>query len=235
MLKKIVFNGYTGQMNARFSQGQDSGVPCALILQPNLKHGNALSNRITSHIFYSFVKNNFSTLHVSFNWDENLVDAEKSTKELADVAAALDWLQLQNSESANFWIASFSFGAWIAMQLLMRRPEIEGFVIASPTVETQDFSFLSPCPISGIILHGGADSLVNEELVAQFVTKLRNQKNSKIEYSVISEADHFFIKCLPRLTQLIDGYLKERANSLKRFDPNQLRRDRKRRRLPVSA
>ncbi|GIX14365.1 MAG: hypothetical protein KatS3mg118_2324 [Paracoccaceae bacterium] len=30
------------------------------------------------------------------------------------------------------WVAGFSFGAWIGMQLLMRRPEIAGFVAVSP-------------------------------------------------------------------------------------------------------
>jgi alpha/beta superfamily hydrolase len=235
MLQKVVFNGYTGQMNARFSPAQDAGLPCALILQPNLQHGNALSNRVTSHMFYAFVKNGFSTLHVNFNWDETPLDVDRGSKELADTAAALDWLQLKNSESVSFWIAGFSFGAWAAMQLLMRRPEIEGFVIASPAVETQDFSFLSPCPVSGFVAQGGCDTVVSEELVAQFVSKLRSQKSSEIEYSVISEADHFFIRFLPEFTQLIDGYLKRRIRSLKRTDPNQLRRDRKRRRLSVSV
>ena len=37
------------------------------------------------------------------------------------------------------------------MQLLMRRPEIEGFVAVSPPANLYDFSFLSPCPAAGFI------------------------------------------------------------------------------------
>ena len=43
-------------------------------------------------------------------------------------AAALDWAQSVNPDARSCWIAGVSFGAWIGMQLLMRRPEIEGFI-----------------------------------------------------------------------------------------------------------
>jgi alpha/beta superfamily hydrolase len=40
------------------------------------------------------------------------------------------------------------------MQLLMRRPEIEGFISIAPMANRYDFSFLAPCPSSGLIVHG---------------------------------------------------------------------------------
>ena len=43
---------------------------------------------------------------------------------------------------------------WIGMQLLMRRPEIEGFISIAPPANLYDFSFLAPCPSSGLIIHG---------------------------------------------------------------------------------
>ena len=44
--------------------------------------------------------------------------------ELSDAAAALDYIQRNNSNSNESWVIGFSFGALISMQLLMRRPEI---------------------------------------------------------------------------------------------------------------
>ena len=44
--------------------------------------------------------------------------------ELADAAAALDWLERENFDNSQCWVSGFSFGSLIAMQLLMRRPEI---------------------------------------------------------------------------------------------------------------
>ena len=46
------------------------------------------------------------------------------------------------------------------MQLLMRRPEISGFISAAPPANTYDFSFLAPCPSSGLIINGSNDRLV---------------------------------------------------------------------------
>jgi len=37
--------------------------------------------------------------------------------ELSDAAAALDWLQTMNADAKSCWIAGYSFGAWIGMQL----------------------------------------------------------------------------------------------------------------------
>ena len=46
------------------------------------------------------------------------------------------------------------------MQLLMRRPEINRFVAISPQPNVYDFSFLSPCPASGLMIYGKKDELV---------------------------------------------------------------------------
>ena len=56
-------------------------------------------------------------------------------------AAALDWLEKENFDNSQCWISGFSFGSLIAMQLLMRRPEINRFVAISPQPNVYDFSF----------------------------------------------------------------------------------------------
>ena len=40
-----------------------------------------------------------------------------------------------------------SFGSWIAMHLLMRRPDIEGFVSIAAPANRFDFSFLAPARV----------------------------------------------------------------------------------------
>ena len=46
------------------------------------------------------------------------------------------------------------------MQLLMRRPEINRFVCISYQPNVYDFTFLSPCPSSGMMIYGKKDELV---------------------------------------------------------------------------
>ena len=58
------------------------------------------------------------------------------------------------------------------MQLLMRRPEINGFVSISPPANLRDFSFLAPCPSSGLIMHGDKDNIASFDSTKILVEKL---------------------------------------------------------------
>jgi alpha/beta superfamily hydrolase len=116
-------------------------------------------------------------------------------------------MQQHNPNSSGCWVAGFSFGAWIGMQLLMRRPEIQGFLSVALPANMYDFSFLAPCPSSGLIVHGGADALVPPDSVAKLVQKLSQQRGIKIDLEVIPGADHFFTGSLDQLVAALDGYL----------------------------
>ena len=127
--------------------------------------------------------------------------------ELSDAASALDWMQSFNANASACWVGGFSFGAWIGMQLLMRRPEIDGFVSVAPPANVFDFSFLAPCPSSGLIVHGTADDLVPEPSVAKLATKLASQRNIRVKYRTIEGANHFFGTHLDTLSGMVDSYL----------------------------
>ena len=109
-----------------------------------------------------------------------------------DAAAALDWAQAVNPEARACWIAGVSFGSWIGMQLLMRRPEIEGFVSVAPPANRFDFSFLAPCPSSGLFIHGDQDRVAPFKEVTGLIEKLKTQKGIVIEHAVVEGANHFF-------------------------------------------
>jgi alpha/beta superfamily hydrolase len=70
-----------------------------------------------------------------------------------------------------------------------------------------DFSFLAPCPSSGLIVHGGADALVPQDSVAKLVQKLSQQRGIKIDLEVIPGADHFFTGHLRELGTAVERYL----------------------------
>ena len=132
---------------------------------------------------------------------------DRGEGELSDAAAALDWLQSYNPNARACWIAGFSFGAWIGMQLLMRRPEISGFISISPPANLYDFSFLAPCPASGLVIHGDADEVVPHDSVAQLVAKLAKQKGVVIDYRLQKGIDHFYQDRLDIIEDNIASYL----------------------------
>jgi alpha/beta superfamily hydrolase len=116
-------------------------------------------------------------------------------------------MQSVNPNASGCWIGGYSFGAWIGMQLLMRRPEIDGFIAVSPPAGSLDFSFLAPCPASGLILHGSRDDVVPPEAAEKLAKRLAHQKNVVVEFKAISGADHFFASHMPELMKGLDDYL----------------------------
>jgi alpha/beta superfamily hydrolase len=129
--------------------------------------------------------------------------------ELNDAAAALDWLQAENPHARKYWVAGFSFGAWVTMQLLMRRPELDGFVAVSPPANIYDFNFLAPCPVSGLMVQGDKDEVVSYDAVKTLSEKLSNQKGIDVQLERVPEGDHFFTNKLSCITQTISQYLQE--------------------------
>jgi uncharacterized protein len=98
--------------------------------------------------------------------------------------------------------------------LLMRRPEIRGFISVSPPSNMYDFSFLAPCPSSGIIIQGAQDEVVNPNAVQKLVDKLRTQRHITIHHDEIPRANHFYENEMDMLMASVNNYLDFR------LDPN---------------
>ncbi len=210
-MPEVLVNGPEGRLEARYRHGRAPDAPIALILHPHPQHGGTMNNRVVYTLYHIFAAAGFSVLRFNFRGvGRSQGTYDNGVGELSDAAAALDWLQSFNANARSCWIGGFSFGAWIAMQVLMRRPEIDGFVSVAPPANMYDFSFLAPCPSSGLILHGSRDELVPEPAVAKLADKLANQRGIKIDYQVIEGANHFFVDHLDRFTQCVGDYLRKR-------------------------
>ena len=167
-----------------------------------------MNNKIIYALYQTFVQRGFSVLRFNFRGvGRSQGQFNNGQGELSDAASALDWMQSRNGNTQSCWIAGFSFGAWVSMQLMMRRPEIDGFISIAPPASMHDFSFLAPCPADGIIIHGDKDDVVPQASVDKLVQKLQKQKNIEIEYRIIKGSDHFFQKHMDKLSQEVNDYL----------------------------
>ena len=93
------------------------------------------------------------------------------------------------------------------MQLMMRRPEIRGFISVTPPAVTHDFTFLAPCPASGLIVHGEEDTAVPPDAVHKLVERLSIQKGVTVDVDVVPEANHFFTDHLDQMIERVSAYL----------------------------
>jgi alpha/beta superfamily hydrolase len=70
-----------------------------------------------------------------------------------------------------------------------------------------DFTFLAPCPSSGIIIQGDSDEVVTASAVQKLVDKLRTQRHITIHHDTIPGANHFFEHEMKELMKSVDDYL----------------------------
>ena len=210
-MPEVIFTGPAGRIEGRYHPAPQKNAPIAIILHPHPQFGGTMNHQIIYQLYYSFVHRGFAAIRFNFRGvGRSQGQFDHGTGELSDAAAALDWAQSINPEARACWISGFSFGSWIGMQLLMRRPETDGFISVSPPTNAYDFSFLAPCPASGLFLHGSNDSVVPPNEVERVVTKLRTQKGIVIDYDVIEGADHFWAHNLPDVESHVADYLDKR-------------------------
>ena len=207
-MPEVIMNGPEGRLEGRYQHGEGPTAPIALMLHPHPQHGGTMNNKVIYALYHEFAERGFSVLRFNFrSVGRSQGKFDRGEGELSDAASALDWLQTYNPNASACWIAGFSFGAWIGMQLLMRRPEITGFVSIAPPASMYDFAFLAPCPASGLIVHGTKDQVVPEPDVQKLVDRLTAQKGIKITYEKIDGANHFFDKHEGEVVETVEAYV----------------------------
>ena len=207
-MPEVIINGPEGRIEGRYTLGKSPDAPIALILHPHPQHGGTMNNKIVYSMFHSFARRGFACLRFNFRGvGRSQGTHDKGEGELSDAAAALDWLRAKNPNSQQCWVAGFSFGSWIGMQLLMRRPEINGFISVAPPANLYDFNFLAPCPASGLFIQGDQDNIVPVDEVNKLAAKLNQQKGVMVEEKIIIGADHFFAGKIDKIDKHITYYL----------------------------
>jgi len=210
--REIFIPGPSGRIQAKYYKSKKLGAPVALVLQPHPQYGGTMNNRIVYETYNCFYKNGFSVVRINFRGVEKSDGLfDNGQGELSDAAAALDWIEKENPGFSQCWVSGFSFGSLICMQLIMRRPEVNKFVAISPQPNVYDFTFLAPCPISGLIIYGKNDELVPEDSILVLKKRLSMQKNIDLNFNAIVGANHFYKSKEKELTTIINHYLKDKV------------------------
>lgn len=206
-MPEVIINGPEGRLEGRYHHAEIN-APIAVVLHPHPEQGGNMNNKVAYALYRGFAQCNFNVLRFNFRGighSEGIFDNGEG--ELNDAAAVLDWLQSYNPNASACWVGGYAFGSWVAMQLLMRRPEIDGFVAISPPANHHDFSFLAPCPVSGLFIQGDKDRFVDPASVKKLAMTLTNQRNITITERTIRGADHSYETHLPQIVTHVQDYI----------------------------
>ena len=217
-MPEIIFSGPEGRLEGRYHPQRGVDAPVAVLLHPHPRYGGTMNNKVVYRLHYCLRDIGFTVLRFNFRGvGRSQGEYDEGIGELSDAAAALDYLQSQNPNSKHCWVVGFSFGAWVGMQLLMRRPEVTGFVSVAPPANQYDFAFLAPCPSSGMIINGSADRIVPAEEVQKLADKLHNQRGITLTHTVIEGAGHFFDGVyMAQMTSEVSAYVSRRLTETTR-------------------
>ncbi|MEM6625895.1 MAG: alpha/beta hydrolase [Pseudomonadota bacterium] len=215
-MPEVIIPGPGGRIEARYQEAAVEGAPIALILHPHPKAGGTMQDPVTITLYEMFVKRGFSTLRFNFRGvGRSQGEFDAGVSELSDAAYVLDYMEGLTENPKYCWVAGSSFGAWICLQLLMRRPEIDGFIAVAPPANHYDLAFLAPCPASGIIISGDKDVVAPPSDIERSLTKVRVQKGEVIERETVPGANHFFQNKLEELETVAATYLDRRLEEAK--------------------
>lgn len=191
-MPSITIAGPAGSLEGRFHRAALPDAPLALVLHPNPKFGGTMNTLVVYSLFTAFQDAGFSVLRFNFRGvGRSTGEFTGGAGELADAQAAWAWLRAECPQANAKWVAGFSFGAWIALQLMAKEGGCDGFVAVAPPANNLDFGFVTEWRTSGLIVHGTADSLVPEAVVNQLVSR-PCAAGVTVDYVPVVGASHFF-------------------------------------------
>lgn len=210
-MAEFIIPGPSGRIEARYTEPPKDGAPLALILHPHPKAGGTMQDPITILLYQMFEARGFGVLRYnSRGVGKTQGTYDQGVGELEDAAFILDYMENLVENPRYVWCAGYSFGAWITLQLLMRRPEIDGFLAISPPANHYNLDFLAPCPASGLIVSGTADTVSSPHDVERALQKVRVQKGESIDRQSIEGANHFYQDHRDSLIEICETYVDER-------------------------
>lgn len=210
-MPSVTIAGPVGSLEGRFHRASQPDAPIALVLHPNPKFGGTMNTLVVYSLFTAFQDAGFSVLRFNFRGvGRSTGEFSGGPGELADAQAAWNWLRAECPQARAKWMAGFSFGSWIGLQLMAREGGFDKFVAVAPPANNLDFGFLTEWRTSGLIAHGTADQLVPEAVVQSLAAK-PCAPGVSVEYAPIAGAGHFFDPGMEELIRVVSGFLKSRT------------------------
>jgi len=186
----VIISGESGKLHAVYHKSESEAAPLAVVLSGNPRQKYHMNDRISYAMFRAFMDIGFSVVRFDYRGVNDSEGAIGTTADnMLDIATVIDWIQNKNEDSDKIWLAGHQLGAWYVLQMLMRRPEISGFVLVSPDTTVSDFGFLSPRPNRGLLLQGANEGDEATAFGTHLTQILKKQAQISLETIPIKNAD----------------------------------------------
>ncbi|MDR3126494.1 MAG: hypothetical protein LBT92_02580 [Rickettsiales bacterium] len=185
----IILNGAAGRIQAAYHRSDVENAPIAAVFHDYPQNGGNMNEAAAYTLFFAFAQMGYNTIRFNFRGaggTAGTFDDDDDENQLSDAATVVDWLQDQNDTARSFWLAGNGFGAYIALQMLMRRMDASGYVAVNAPIRKHDFSFLNPMPCGGLFIDSSAS-----DNAGGFVSGLNRGKKIKAAHRIIESNTRF--------------------------------------------
>lgn len=211
----LLLNTPEGELEVRYHAAANPDAPMALILHPHPEHGGTMNNKVVYTLYQLFVEQGFHVARFNFRGvGQSTGHFDFGEGELRDGMYVLNWMRETFPKTSEIWISGFSFGSWVALQLLKKNPDIGQFICAAPPVNVYDFSFMLPMDREGLFVQGTTDTIVNPLSTKELAEKISRMSDTLVECHMIDGADHFFTGKLDQLTDITTRYIQNKRGTL---------------------
>jgi alpha/beta superfamily hydrolase len=183
-----------------------------LILPAHPDAKGSMHDKVVEQVFMECNLNKITAMRISFVSSKTA--SNQYDRYIAQAAIALEELKNEISYgptniSVQYWVVGYSFGSLIATNLLLRRPEISGFVSIAPALPFFDYvSWLTPCPTKGMVIYATRDEYVPLEKTEEYIALLRSRRMT-ITPSPIFGVGHLFQKKQGQVAKECIEFIKE--------------------------
>lgn len=162
------------------------------------------TNRVTSYLMKILDKANIQNF--GFEFTKYNTSNNNYNKFITQTSLFLETF-LAMREYKKLIIVGYSLGALVAMNLVLRRQEIDEFIMIAPPLLYYDFvSWVSSYKTKGLLVYGGKDSSIPQDVVSAYLHFLERKK-IQVSPNCIPEASHTFANCLPELGRVVLNYI----------------------------
>src|SRR5438045_28096 len=202
----LFINAPHGRVEAILKEpsGEPSGA--ALVLHPHPLHGGTMHNKVVFRVARALADARLVTLRINFRGVGLSTGEHTGARggEQEDARLALDYLA-EHYPTPNLFLAGFSFGARVGLEVGTRDPRVRYLVSIGTPVSIKerdyDFSFLRDCRKPLLFVHGERDEFGSIADLRALAAQIPNEARARVE--IIPDAGHFFEGRLDELARAI--------------------------------
>jgi alpha/beta superfamily hydrolase len=209
-LERLSIPGPSGALEALVEQAPGGGgtaasaqASYAVLCHPHPLFGGTMDNKVVTTLAKTLQAEGIATLRFNFRGVGQSAGAFDDGLGETEDAAAVAAYGAQRWPDRRLVLAGFSFGAFVALRLALKR-ETSRLITVAPPVDRFDFSGLAAPRCPWLVVQGDADDVVDPESVSAWVEGLSPKPN----LVVLPGVGHFFHGQLAQLRDAVKAALR---------------------------